>query len=110
MQLACMIYGQDENTIHFGCGELIGIMRVGGERDSPVTGQVYRVITALRRVVLQKGKVRSCDRELARVPDEFETEDVLVEAGRFIHLSAARVEHDDMRTALVAHRYTGPVR
>src|SRR6185312_9508649 len=77
-------------------------MRVGGECESPLTRQV---VTASRCVILPQGKFTSRDRELARVPDEFEIEDVSVDVGRFIYSSGVRVEYDDDSTVLVAHRY-----
>src|SRR5215831_14293488 len=97
-----MIYGQDKKALERGCGEFGGIMRVGGECESPMTRQV---VTATRCVILPQGKVTSRDRELARVPDEFEMGDVSVDVGRFIYSSGARVEYDNGSTVLVSHRY-----
>src|SRR5947207_11046752 len=79
-------------------------MRVGGECGSHLTRQG---VTASRCVILPQGKAAtSRDRELARVPDEFEIEDASVEVGRLSNYSSGvRVEHYDERTVLVAHRH-----
>src|SRR5690242_17632596 len=97
-----MIYGQDKKALARGCGEFGGVMRVGGECESPLSRQV---VTATHCVILPQGKVTSRDRELARVPDEFEIGDVSVEVGRFIYSSGVRVEYVDDSTVLVAHRH-----